>query len=60
MDGYLLGGEGIETGAQLDWLRGLKCDRGQGYFLARPMPGEQILDWSRQDRSHLCSAQTET
>jgi len=29
--------EGIETEADLDWLREAGCDVGQGYFIARPM-----------------------
>jgi EAL domain-containing protein (putative c-di-GMP-specific phosphodiesterase class I) len=34
--------EGIETAAQLDRLRTLVCDRGQGYFYARPQPPEEL------------------
>jgi len=34
--------EGIETAEQLVWLRELVCDRGQGYYYARPLPPEQI------------------
>jgi diguanylate cyclase (GGDEF)-like protein/excisionase family DNA binding protein len=34
--------EGIETVAQLDRLRALGCDRGQGYFYARPLPPEEL------------------
>lgn len=45
--------EGIETLEAWRAIRDLGCDRGQGYFLARPMPGEQIPDWAKQDRSHL-------
>jgi EAL domain-containing protein (putative c-di-GMP-specific phosphodiesterase class I) len=30
--------EGIETGPQLERLRRLGCQYGQGYLLARPMP----------------------
>jgi EAL domain-containing protein (putative c-di-GMP-specific phosphodiesterase class I) len=45
--------EGIETQACWDTLKSLGCDRGQGYFMARPMPGDQLLDWSRLDRTHL-------
>jgi EAL domain-containing protein (putative c-di-GMP-specific phosphodiesterase class I) len=30
--------EGIETAAQLARLRTLDCDRGQGFYFARPMP----------------------
>jgi diguanylate cyclase (GGDEF)-like protein len=38
----LVVGEGIETAEQLDQLRTLGCDVGQGFFLARPGPAEQI------------------
>jgi diguanylate cyclase (GGDEF)-like protein/excisionase family DNA binding protein len=34
--------EGIETAAQLARLRTLACDRGQGFFFARPMPAEAL------------------
>jgi predicted signal transduction protein with EAL and GGDEF domain len=34
--------EGIETIEQLDRLRSLVCDRGQGYFYARPQPPEEL------------------
>ena len=34
--------EGIETAAQLDRLRELVCDRGQGFFYARPMPAGDL------------------
>ena len=45
--------EGIETQACWDTLKSLGCDRGQGYFLGRPMPGDQLPDWALLDRSHL-------
>jgi len=35
-------GEGIETAAQLDQLAGLGCDLGQGFYLGRPAPGEDL------------------
>ena len=38
--------EGIETAEQLDWLRALDCDRGQGYHFARPLDADdpKLLD----------------
>ncbi|MEC4687986.1 MAG: EAL domain-containing protein [Nitrospirota bacterium] len=32
--------EGVETEEQLAYLRSLKCDEAQGYFLGRPMPAQ--------------------
>jgi diguanylate cyclase (GGDEF)-like protein/PAS domain S-box-containing protein len=40
--GLAVGGEGIETSAQLEQLQALGCDRGQGYYLARPLPLEAL------------------
>ncbi|MCU1397575.1 MAG: Diguanylate cyclase/phosphodiesterase [Acidimicrobiales bacterium] len=37
--------EGIETEQAWTELVRLECDSGQGYHLARPMPGEQIEGW---------------
>ena len=45
--------EGIETLASWNALRHLGCKLGQGYFIARPMPAEQVAGWAKQDRSHL-------
>ncbi len=36
--------EGIETSDQADRLAALGCNRGQGYFFARPMPEEAYRD----------------
>ncbi|MDQ3834534.1 MAG: EAL domain-containing protein [Actinomycetota bacterium] len=33
--------EGIENIEQLSQLRGLKCDLGQGYYFAKPLPSEE-------------------
>ena len=37
--------EGVETEAQRDLLKALKCDQIQGYFLAKPMPGNELAKW---------------
>jgi diguanylate cyclase (GGDEF)-like protein/PAS domain S-box-containing protein len=34
--------EGVETQGQLEFLRGLKCDFYQGYFLSRPLSGAEF------------------
>jgi diguanylate cyclase (GGDEF)-like protein len=34
--------EGVETEAQLDALRGLGCQRGQGYLFGRPRPASEV------------------
>jgi EAL domain-containing protein (putative c-di-GMP-specific phosphodiesterase class I) len=36
--------EGVETQAILDYLESVACDRAQGYFIGRPVPGIQIPD----------------
>ena len=39
--------EGVESTAHMQALRGLGCDMGQGYGIARPMPLEEFMAWSR-------------
>jgi len=34
--------EGVETAAQLDFLKERACNEMQGYFFARPMPHDAI------------------
>ncbi|MFV1987589.1 MAG: EAL domain-containing protein [Gemmatimonadota bacterium] len=41
--------EGIETAEQLALLREIGVDSGQGFFLARPAPVEEICDLLRED-----------
>ncbi|MGI8856916.1 MAG: PAS domain S-box protein [Thermomicrobiales bacterium] len=52
--------EGIECGDQIQRLREIGCDYGQGYFFARPMPAteaERYLDatWSTQEHGKVNS-----
>ncbi|MGA9383267.1 MAG: EAL domain-containing protein [Phormidium sp.] len=37
--------EGVETEAQRDILRNLHCEYGQGYFFARPLHPQTIINW---------------
>ncbi len=37
--------EGVENQATLDLLREMNCDYIQGYFLARPLPADDIPQW---------------
>ena len=37
--------EGIESEAVWHLLAALGCDQGQGYFMGRPIPANQLIDW---------------
>ena len=37
--------EGIETPAQMQLLKDLGCDEGQGFLFARPMPADELLNY---------------
>ena len=37
--------EGIETQSQLDCLRALGCERGQGFLIGHPQPDDQFRAW---------------
>jgi EAL domain-containing protein (putative c-di-GMP-specific phosphodiesterase class I)/FixJ family two-component response regulator len=43
--------EGVETQADLDLLRQLRCDMAQGHFFAKPMSYAAYLGWVREWRS---------
>jgi diguanylate cyclase (GGDEF)-like protein/PAS domain S-box-containing protein len=44
--------EGVETAAQLEYLRGHQCDQIQGYYLSRPLPVAELEKMLRdRDRS---------
>ena len=40
--GMTVTAEGVETKAQLDFLKSIGCDELQGYYLGRPMPIENL------------------
>lgn len=41
--------EGLASVEQADLLRGMGCDRGQGYLFAPPLTVEQLIDYVRPD-----------
>jgi EAL domain-containing protein (putative c-di-GMP-specific phosphodiesterase class I)/CheY-like chemotaxis protein len=47
--GHILGmkvvGEGTETLEDWNLLAAIGCDIAQGYYLAKPMPADQFMDW---------------
>ncbi|WP_224703653.1 putative bifunctional diguanylate cyclase/phosphodiesterase [Devosia aquimaris] len=43
--GFRVCAEGIESAYAFAHLRELGCQEGQGYFMARPMPADRLLDW---------------
>ena len=42
--------EGIETSGQAEVVRGLKCDKGQGWLFGRPMEGAALAAWLSSSR----------
>ncbi|MOA51049.1 Oxygen sensor protein DosP [compost metagenome] len=40
--------EGVETAAQLDFLRQRGCNHFQGYLCSRPLPAEAFEDFLRR------------
>jgi diguanylate cyclase (GGDEF)-like protein len=43
--------EGIESEAVWRLLAELGCDQGQGYFMSRPMPADQLIGWLEKWRA---------
>ncbi len=42
--------EGVEDGAQLDFLKQAGCDSIQGYLVAKPMPADEFTAWYVQHK----------
>ncbi len=43
--------EGVETAAQLEFLKRHGCDEAQGYLIARPLEAPALRDWWRQQET---------
>ncbi|NMH67520.1 EAL domain-containing protein [Bacillus sp. RO3] len=39
--------EGIETESQLNWLKELECEYGQGYYFSKPLPPEKLIEYAK-------------
>ena len=48
--GFELVAEGVETEAQVEWLRRERCERIQGYFFSRPVAAPEFEDMLRRRR----------
>jgi EAL domain-containing protein (putative c-di-GMP-specific phosphodiesterase class I)/FixJ family two-component response regulator len=44
--------EGVETAAQLEFLRANHCDVAQGYLFSHPLAPEKLLEWLTQYRAN--------
>lgn len=45
--------EGIETEKEWSYIKNLGCDLAQGYFMSRPMPGSEILNWVKNWKGNI-------
>jgi EAL domain-containing protein (putative c-di-GMP-specific phosphodiesterase class I) len=57
--GLIATAEGVEDAVTLDLLRALGCDEAQGYFIARPMKGSDVVGWLLRSGRPLLVAQRE-
>lgn len=49
--------EGVETEGQLEFLRQQHCDEVQGYYYARPMPWQQLIEFLAERNRLACLQQ---
>jgi sensor c-di-GMP phosphodiesterase-like protein len=39
--------EGVETRPALRWLRERGCERAQGFYISKPLPSDEFIEWVR-------------
>jgi EAL domain-containing protein (putative c-di-GMP-specific phosphodiesterase class I) len=49
-------GEGIENSEDWEFLQGIGCDVGQGYFISRPLPAPNVPGWIDDWTARLTTA----
>jgi EAL domain-containing protein (putative c-di-GMP-specific phosphodiesterase class I) len=47
--------EGVENDAEWRMLQELQCDVAQGFHIARPMPGEDIMGWLKSYQTRMAA-----
>lgn len=52
--------EGIETAAQLEFLKSLGCDNGQGHFFSKPIPARELARFVDERRLAMASSGNES
>ncbi|MDR5170568.1 EAL domain-containing protein [Methylobacillus flagellatus] len=48
--------EGVETEAQLDYLRAQGCDSAQGYYFSKPLPANNIMEFVSRHQQEVLSS----
>ena len=48
MRGLSVTAEGVETKAECQYLRAIGCDLMQGFFFAKPLPAEDVMDFAEK------------
>jgi diguanylate cyclase (GGDEF)-like protein len=49
--------EGVETAAQLEYLKRHGCEEAQGFLIARPLEEPELRQWFRRNETELAAAQ---
>jgi EAL domain-containing protein (putative c-di-GMP-specific phosphodiesterase class I) len=52
--------EGVETKQQLEMLREIGCEIGQGYLFSRPLPGKELEDYLRFEHTHAFTERSDS